>query len=67
MSFSLSISIIIGLFFSIFLITLVKEDILLSIYDLIKIIPKYAKIILFLVVVALLIFLIVFEAINLYK
>lgn len=67
MNLNLSLSILVGLFFSIFAITLIKEDILISIHNILKQVPKFVKTILFLVIVALLIFLIVFETMQLFK
>ena len=67
MNLNLSLSILVGVFFSIFAITLIKEDILISIHNILKQVPKFVKTILFLVIVALLIFLIVFETMQLFK
>ena len=67
MNLNLSLSILVGLFFSIFAVTLIKEDILITIHDVLKQVPKFVKTILFLVVVALLVFLIVFETMQLFK
>lgn len=67
MNLNLSLSILVGLFFSIFAVTLIKEDILITIHDALKQVPKFAKTILLLVVMALLVFLIVFETMQLFK
>lgn len=67
MNMNISLCILVAVFLTMFALTLIKEEILVSIYNILKTVPKFAKIILFITTVVLLGYLIVFEAMKMLK
>ncbi len=64
---NLTMSILVGAFLTVFAIVLIREEILRKFYGILKLIPKFARIILFIIAAALLIFLIVLETMQFFK
>lgn len=67
MKMEVNLCIVVAFFLIIFAVTLIKEDILLKINDLFKLLPKFVKIILAILTIIMLIFLIVFETMQFFK
>lgn len=67
MKMEINLCIVVAFFLIIFAVTLIKEDVLLKINDLLKLLPKFVKIILAILVIIMLIFLFVFEIMQFFK